>query len=234
MDASEICKESEFCFRFLFDLKIHCFFFISNHRRDDFCFRRRKPPNVQTRETFIQTAITCKPFSCYELKRVDDETSDKSIERNHRRDENPAKNPFSSKLKENNEIKSTQRNTDKNNGGHRNQTRHQDEHNSLRGKHTNQRSKDDERRSRDEQLSVDRSKRKRSRSLSKDRKRARRSRSRSRSRPRRERERNAHERDSPVRTSRNQVKFFLISNKVAFSIYESKIDIFLIIFSAVE
>lgn len=107
-------------------------------------------------------------------------------------------------------MKTNQKNTDKNSGGHRNQTRHQDEHKNLRGKHTNQRNKDDERRSKDEQLGVDRLKRKRSRSLSKDRKRGRRSRSRSRSRPKREKERSAHERNSPVRTSRNQVKFSIL------------------------
>lgn len=174
-------------------------------RKDDICFRRKKPGRIPTKDSFTQSLITCKPSICYEFKKVDDESQEiPPIYVQYRRDEKDSKNPFASKPKENNEIKVNHRNTEKN-GGHRHQTRQQDEYGSLRGKRASQRNKDDERR---EQLNVDRTKRKRSRSLSKERKRARRSRSRSRSRPRRERERNVHERNSPEKTSRNQVATF--------------------------
>lgn len=139
----------------------------------------------------------------YELKRVDETSTDKSTERNQRRDDN---NPFAKSKENHNENKINHKNrecSDEKNGNNRHQptsqARHQDEYN-LRGK----RSRDDERR---DQLNVERSKRRRSRSTSKDRKRARRSRSRSRSREQqqRRRDRNNIERNSPEKMSRNQV-----------------------------
>lgn len=155
-------------------------------RKDDICFRRKKPKNVELKTTATQSSITCKPFVFYEFNKIDDEknSSERLSERNGRRDEIHAINP---------------RNSHKNTS-HRYQTRHQDDHSSSRNKHSNQRSKDDERR--EHQSNVDRSKRKRSRSLSKDRKRTRRSRSRSK----RDRENNAHDRISPDKAPRNQVK----------------------------
>lgn len=160
---------------------------------------------MQTYEMGTQSSITCKPFITYELKKIDDQL-DKLTDRNHRRDENHANNPFSLKAKEHSEIRVNQRNAEKD-GNHRHQSRHQDDYNSSRAKHANQRNKEDERR---EQTNIERSKRKRSRSQSKDRKRSRRSRSRSRS-PNRShrRDRNAPDQSSPDKATRNQVCLFI-------------------------
>lgn len=152
-----------------------------------------------------QSRISCKPFLLYELKCADNnESCEKSTERNNRHDENHKTNPFVSKSKENYDVKTNHlRNLDKN-SSHRHQSRHQDDHISLRSKHNNHhRPKDNERR---EQMNdVERTKRRRSPSVSKDHKRMRRSRSRSRSRPKRDRERNVIERNSPDKTSHNSV-----------------------------
>lgn len=167
-------------------------------RKDNILFRRTKVKRVPCENIGTQSQITCRPNAFYELKRVDDESQDKSVERNHRRDENHTNsNPFS-KSKELVETKTNQRaNHVEKNGDHRHQSRNASDHNNVRGKHCNLRNKDDDRR---DQSNVDRNKRRRSRSLSKDRKRARRSRS-------RRRERNAHERHSPDKSSQTQVCF---------------------------
>lgn len=177
-------------------------FFIIVIRKDNICFRRTARPQrkIQTFDMGTQSSISCRPFLCYELKKSDDQLDKMTELRNHRRDENHTSNPFSLKTKEHNEIKVNHRNAEKD-GNHRHQSRHQDDYNSSRVKHANQRSKEDERR---EQLNVERSKRKRSRSQSKERKRSRRSRSRSSNRSHR-RDRNAHEPNSPDKASRNQV-----------------------------
>lgn len=161
--------------------------------------------NIELKDAITQSTISCKPSLSYELKRVDDEPScEKPIERTHRRDENlknHTNNPFSSKSKENHDIKTNHlKNPDKN-SSHRNHSRHQDDHNSLRSKQSNHRPKENERR---EPVDVEqRSKRRRSPSASKDHKRARCSRSKSRSK--RDRERNVHGRNSPQKVSRNSV-----------------------------
>lgn len=174
--------------------------------------------NVESKDSTTQSKISCKPFLLYELKCADNEPSEKSTEHFVRHDENHknhTNNPFSSKSKENHEIKTNHlRNLDKN-SSHRHQSRHQDDHISLRSKHTNHRPKENERR---EQLDVERTKRRRSPSVSKDHKRMRRSRSRSRSRPKRDRERNVSERSSPEKVSHSSVSIFFMNLilKIAF------------------
>ncbi|XP_031627408.1 arginine/serine-rich coiled-coil protein 2 [Contarinia nasturtii] len=172
--------------------------------KDNIIFRRKHnmQRNLQTRSSATQSQITCKPFIPYELVEIDLDARDKSMERSHRRNDNQRSNPFASKSNNDNcnenkvNPKSREICVDKN---HRQQFR--DDY-STRGKHSNQRSRNDERR---EQLNVERPKRRRSRSLSKERKRARRSRSRSRSRSHAERRlRRRNERNSPDKGTRNQ------------------------------
>lgn len=174
-------------------------------------FRRRDKlqKNVQTHNAGTQSQITCKPFVMYELKRVDDIPTDKLPERNYRRDENPTFNPFAKSKENNNDNKVNHKTRDcfvEKNGNHRHQpstqSRQQDDHN-LRGKHVNQRSRDDERR---DQSNAERLKRRRSRSASKDRKRVRRSRRcEQQQQQERRRDRNNHDRKSPEKTSSNLV-----------------------------
>lgn len=170
-------------------------------RKDNICFRRKIKPqnNVQTQTIGTQSHISCKPNALYELKRILDEPHEKPAERIQRRDGNQTSNPFS-KSKEHvaTMVNSKIDQSDKN-GEHRFQSRNVIDYNNSRGKHVNQRSRDDARR---EQVNAERPKRRRSRSLSKDRKRARRSRSRSR-----RRERHVHERHSPDKLVQNQVEF---------------------------
>lgn len=190
------------------------FFPLRNLRKDDICFRRRKVKNVESKDATTQSKIACKPFLLYELKCVENDPNEKPADRTNRHDEhyrNHATNPFSSKSKENHEIKTNDhlRNSEKS-SSHRHQSlRHQDDHSSqddrsLRSKHNNNRPKENERR---EPNDVERTKRRRSPSASKDHKRMRRSRSRSRDRTKRDRERNALERNSPDKVSRKLVGF---------------------------
>lgn len=180
----------------------HCLIYFvrfDNFRKDDICFRRKKPKNTE----FKDAATQC-TNSLNELRKIDADPNEKIIEKNHRRDENHTNNPFSTKSKENHETKSNNlRNLDKN-SSHRHQSRHQDDHINLRSKQSNQRSKENERR---DQIDP-KWKRRRSPSVSKsDHKRIRRSRSRSRSRTKR----NVHDRNSPdKKVSRNAVGILLI------------------------
>lgn len=166
-------------------------------RKDNICFRRKTklPSNVSTQSNATQSQISCKPNAMYELRRILVEPHEKPTERNQRRDENHIRNPFS-KTAEHVENKNNQKigHAEKN-GDHRHQSRNAVDYNNSRGKHNNQRN-------RDEQSNADRLKRRRSRSKSNDRKRPRRSRSRSR-----RRDRNLPERHSPDKLSQIQVCF---------------------------
>lgn len=182
----------------MFSSCLHC---VCTLRKDNICFRRKINPhnNVQTHTIATQSHISCKPKALYELKRILDEPHEKPAERIQRRDENHTSNPFS-KPKEHVESKVNSKigQSDKN-GEHRYQSRNVTDYNNSRGKHVNQRSRDDERR---DQVNAERPKRRRSRSLSKERKRVRRSRSHER-----RRERIVHERHSPDKLAQIQVEF---------------------------
>lgn len=177
--------------------------FVRIVRKDDICFRRKRVKNAELRDAITQSKISCKPFLQYELKSVENDSNE-----NHKN--HTTTNPFSSKSKENHEIKANHhlRNLDKNSSHRHQSSRHQDvEHSSqddrsLRSKHNNHRPKESERR---EQNDVERTKRRRSPSVSKDHKRMRRSRSRSRDHAKRDRERNVAERSSPDKVSRSLV-----------------------------
>lgn len=161
------------------------------NRKDNIVFRRTKlPKKIQTQNAFTQTHISCKPLLSYELKGIEDDAREKSVERLKRRGENRVNNAPISKADES-KVSQKPRESDK--GAANQRLRHQE----LRAKQNNRR-REDERR---DQLFPERPKRRRSRSASKDRKRPRRSRSRSRER---RRDRN-HERKSPEKPSRNPV-----------------------------
>lgn len=167
--------------------------------------------NIESKDATTQSKISCKPHLLYELKHTDSESSEKSTERNNRLNENHknhTNNPFASKSKENHDVKTNHlRNLDKN-SSHRHQSWHQDEHISLRSRHSNHRPKENERH---EQINdVERTKRKRSPSVTKEHKRMRRSRS--RSRQKRDRDRNVIEQNnSPDKVSHSLVSVFLPS-----------------------
>lgn len=172
-------------------------------RKDNICFRRKTKLQsyIPTQSSATQSQISCKPNAMYELRRILDEPHEKPTERNQRRDENHVRNPFS-KAAEHVENKNNPKISHaEKNGDHRHQSRNAVDYNNSRGKHNNQRNRDDERR---EQSNPDRLKRRRSRSKSNDRKRPRRSRSRSR-----RRDRNVPERHSPDKMSQIQVCFSL-------------------------
>lgn len=192
---------------------------LNYRRKDDICFRRRKVKNCETKHAATQSKISCKPFLLYEIKSIENDAIEKPAEKNSRHDENHKQNnsntntnPFAPKSKENHEIKANNfvRNLDKDLAHRHQSARHQDDQSSqdnrsLRSKHNNHRSKENECR---EQNNVERPKRKRSQSVSKDHKRMRRSRSRSRECPKRDKELNVPARDSPEKVSRSTVCIF--------------------------